>query len=277
MFAHHVPCVLSVMVGLWPSCEPRSTIDTLPSCRSRLAKQCRKSYGRFLSSPAALAAGSKWRWRQFRKCGRATDPDWTHEQEVILRRPPAGEPPLGQVLLQRREQIDGPRRSARFSAPCACRPPPPARSTTSGRARGAIAARALPLVAGRRKRVARAASRRRIVHERASHPESASPADGASGVTARLPGARLPRGPYRVRRVRCHSNARARMPCRADDALLPVGAVAHSGSARRELVLGDRVLEVVRERVRAPRPDIGEHRVVEALLELRAHRLAVGD
>ena len=62
-----------------------------------------------------------------------------------------------------------------------------------------------------------------------------------------------------------------------DDALLPIGAVAHSGSARRELVLGDRVFEVVRERVRAPRPDVGEHRVVEALLELRAHRLAVGD
>jgi hypothetical protein len=62
-----------------------------------------------------------------------------------------------------------------------------------------------------------------------------------------------------------------------DDALLSIGAVAHSGSARRELVLGDRVLEVVRERVRAPRPDVGEDRVVEALLELRAHRLAVGD
>jgi hypothetical protein len=68
-----------------------------------------------------------------------------------------------------------------------------------------------------------------------------------------------------------------RAPAAADDALLPIGAVAHAGSARRELVLGDRVLEVVRERVRAPRPDVGEHRVVEALLELRAHRLAVGD
>jgi hypothetical protein len=68
-----------------------------------------------------------------------------------------------------------------------------------------------------------------------------------------------------------------RAPAAADDALLPIGAVAHSGSARRELVLGDRVLEVVRERVRASRPDVGEHRVVEALLELGAHRLAVGD
>jgi hypothetical protein len=65
---------------------------------------------------------------------------------------------------------------------------------------------------------------------------------------------------------------------RVADSVHPrIGAVAHAGSARRELVLGDRVLEVVRESVRAPRPDVGEHRVVEALLELRAHRLAVGD
>jgi hypothetical protein len=104
---------------------------------------------------------------------------------------------------------------------------------------------------------------------------------GASrpGVGLRVPhpAAAADRRPRGVLQRAGRRERRRRAPAAADDALLPIGAVAHSGSARRELVLGDRVLEVVRERVRAPRPDVGEDRVVEALLELRAHRLAVGD
>jgi hypothetical protein len=97
------------------------------------------------------------------------------------------------------------------------------------------------------------------------------------GPTSSPPGSCADRRPRGVLQRAGRRERRRRAPAAADDALLPIGAVAHSGSARRELVLGDRVLEVVRERVRAPRPDVGEDRVVEALLELRAHRLAVGD
>src|SRR3954447_21817669 len=53
------------------------------------------------------------------------------------------------------------------------------------------------------------------------------------------------------------------------------GAPAHS--ARGQLVLGDCVFEVVGERVSASRARVGRDRVVEALLELGARGLAVGD
>jgi hypothetical protein len=34
-----------------------------------------------------------------------------HEQERVVRRPSASEPPLGEVLLQRRQKVDGPGRA----------------------------------------------------------------------------------------------------------------------------------------------------------------------